>query len=121
MSEHQSLLDEARKYCDPNTGEVIKLIPKELMTQLRSAKLAVGIWGRQCRTATSAKWFVFFNDEIRDQALSEWREANRKRRRVRRRPTNGGGAPAAGDAGSKGKDPENRGLRRFVRKKRSGE
>ena len=85
MNEHQHLLDEARRFCNPTTGEVVELIPEELMRLLRAAKLAVGIPGEASRTATSAKWIVFFDDEIRDQALTQWREARHKRQRTKRR------------------------------------
>ena len=87
MNEHQHLLDEARRFCNPTTGEVVELIPEELMRLLRTAKLAVGIPGEVSQTATSAKWVVFLNDEIRDQALTRWREAKRQRQRTKRRPT----------------------------------
>ena len=39
------LLDEARRYCDQKTGEVVQRIPEELMDKLRAAKLARGIPG----------------------------------------------------------------------------
>ena len=74
MNEHQHLLDEARRVCNPTTGEVVELIPEELMRLLRTAKLAVGIAGEASRTATSAKWTVFLNAEIRDHGATRWRE-----------------------------------------------
>jgi hypothetical protein len=102
MNERQHLLDEARRFCNPTTGEVVELIPEQLMRLLRAAKLAVGIPGEASRTATSAKWIVFFNDDIRDQALTQWREAKRQRQRTKRRhvgateqtPTSGVESPA---------------------------
>ena len=45
MDDHQHLLEEAREFCDPVTGEVINRIPDELMRRLREAKLARGIHG----------------------------------------------------------------------------
>ncbi len=55
------------------------------MRLLRAAKLAVGIPGEAYQTAASAKWIVFFDDEIRDQALTRWREARHKRQHTKRR------------------------------------
>ena len=73
------------RFCNPTTGEVVELIPEELMKLLRAAKLATGIWGEQGQTATNAKWYVFLDDDIRDQALAKWREAHCKRNRTNRR------------------------------------
>ena len=73
MNEHQDLIDEARSFCDPTTGEVVELIPEELMRRLRAAKLAVGIPREVSRTTARAKWIVFLNTEIRDQAVTQWR------------------------------------------------
>ena len=82
MSEHQELLDEARRFCDPITGEVVQRIPEELMKTLREAKLARGIPGKPSqRTESHATWFVFLNSEIRDRALAEWRKASAARKR----------------------------------------
>jgi len=84
MSEHQELLDEARRFCDPTTGEVVQRIPGKLMKTLREAKLARGISGRPSqRTESHATWFVFLNGEIRDRVLAEWRKANAARKRGR--------------------------------------
>ena len=43
MSKDEQLLDEARVFCDPSTGEVLKRIPEELMQKLRMAQLARGV------------------------------------------------------------------------------
>ena len=84
MSEHQQLLDEARQFCDPTTGEVMERIPEDLMKQLRTAKLARGIPGTPSqRTESYATWFVLVNDEIRERVLAEWRKANAARKRSR--------------------------------------
>jgi len=84
MSEHQELLDEAQRFCDPTTGEVVQRIPEELMKTLREAKLARGISGKPSqRTESDATWFVFLNSEIRDRVLAEWRKANAARKRGR--------------------------------------
>ena len=83
MDDHQRLLEEAREFCDPVTGEVINRIPDELMRRLREAKLARGIHGVPSkRTVAGATWFVFLNAEIRDRVLSERRveAASRKKR-----------------------------------------
>ena len=74
MTEQQDLLEAAREYCDPKTGEVLERIPDELMEQLRAAMLARGIPGKPSkRTGTSATWFVFLNSEIKDRVLALWR------------------------------------------------
>ena len=76
MSEHEQLLDEARSFCDPTTGEVLERIPEELMTRLRGVKLALGIPGKPSqRTQSEATWFVFLNSDIRDRVRAEWRKA----------------------------------------------
>lgn len=84
MSEDQKLLDEARRFCDPTTGEVLRRIPEELMNKLREAKLARGIPGKRSRrTETYATWFVFLNSEIGNRVLAEWRKAKAARKRAR--------------------------------------
>ena len=81
MSESQ-LLSQARRYCDPATGEVIERIPEALMRQLREANLARGIPGRRNEATKSyATWFVFLTDDIREQRLNEWRTINKQRKR----------------------------------------
>ena len=90
MDEHQELLDEARRFCDPATGEVVERIPEELMKELRTAMLARGIPGRPSqRTGSSATWFVFLDEEIRERVLAEWRKANEAQRRGRAKPVQG--------------------------------
>jgi hypothetical protein len=82
----EELLNEARAYCDPNTGEVVKRMPEKLMRQLRDARLARGIHGRRSEaTKSQATWFVFLNDNIRDLILREWRTASKQPKRRRRR------------------------------------
>jgi hypothetical protein len=115
MNEHQHLLDEARRFCNPTTGEVVELIPEKLMRLLRTAKLAVGIPGEASRTATSAKWIVFFNDDIRDQALMQWREAKRQRQRTRRRHVGATEHTPTTDVQSPAITKVARGLRGFLR------
>ncbi len=118
MTGCQPLLDEARRFCDPATGEVVELIPEELMRQLRAAKLGVGIWGKECQTATNAKWFVFLTDDIRDQALTEWRRANRKRRRVKKRRVDSGEQTPTDDVRAQTKEKVVRGLHGFLRQRK---
>ena len=118
MTGYQRLLDEARRFCDPATGEVVELIPEELMRQLRAAKLAVGIWGKECQTATNAKWFVFLTDDIRDQALTEWRRANRKRRRPKKRRVDSGEQTPTDDVRPQTKEKVVRGLHGFLRQRK---
>jgi len=90
MSEYRELLDEARRFCDPTTGEVVRRIPEELMKTLREAKLARGIPGKPSqRTESHATWFVFLNSEIRDRILAEWRKANAARKRGRKKAKQG--------------------------------
>lgn len=80
----QELLDEARRFCDPTTGEVVERIPEELMKRLREAKLARGIPGKPShRTETHATWFVFLRSDIQDRVLAEWRKARAARKRTR--------------------------------------
>ena len=84
MSEDENLVDGARGYCDPTTGELVERIPEELMKKLREAKLARGIPGKPSqRTESKATWFVFLNSEIRDYVLAECRKANAARKRGR--------------------------------------
>jgi hypothetical protein len=85
MQSHQELLNQARPFCDPSTGEVVQRIPDELMQQLRAAKLAKGIpGGNNHNTQTHATWFVFLTDQIRDRALLGFREANRMQKQGQR-------------------------------------
>ncbi len=85
MQAHQDLLNQARPFCNPSTGEVVQRLPDELMQQLRAAKLTRGIPGcRSQHTQTYATWFVFFSDQIRDRVLLEFREANLNRKRGRK-------------------------------------
>ncbi len=75
VSEHEQLLNEARPFCDPATGEVVKRIPEELMQRLRAAKLARGIRNKPGRrTNSQATWFVFLSEEIRDRVLGKRRK-----------------------------------------------
>ena len=115
MNEHQHLLDEARRFCNPTTGEVVELIPEELMKLLRAAKLAVGIPGEVSQTATSAKWIVFLNEDIRGQALRQWREANRQRQRTKRQPTDSRAQVPTSGVKSPAKTVSGPGLRGFLR------
>jgi hypothetical protein len=85
MDERERLLNEARKFCDPVSGEVVERIPDDLMQRLRAARLAVGIRGEETLIATSAKWFVFLNDDIRDHVSPRWREERRGHHRNKRR------------------------------------
>ena len=118
MNEHQHLLDEARRFCNPTTGEVVELIPEELMRLLRAAKLAVGIPGEASRTATSAKWIVLFNDDIRDQALMQWREAKRQRQRTKRRHVGATEHAPTTDVQSPAEAVRRPGLRGFLRSRK---
>jgi hypothetical protein len=119
MDEHQRLLDEARRFCDPVTGEVVERIPEELMRRLRASKLAVGISGAASQTATSAKWIVFLDDRIRDQALTLSREAKRKRQRNKPRPADALDKVPASDAETPANTKSARGLRGFLRPRKS--
>ena len=118
MSEHQRLLEEARRFCDPATGEVVELIPEELMRELRAAKLALGIWGQETRTATTAKWFVFLDDDIRDQAVRKWREANHARHRTKKGRVDASGQAPTSDVDSRPKIIVARGLGGFLRQRK---
>ena len=114
MDGHQHLLEEAREFCDPVTGEVINRIPDELMSRLRAAKLARGIHGVPSKhTVAGATWFVFLNAEIRDRVLAERRvQAASRRRRSQAGEQSGPthslpGTPAASGI------PSQRGLKAF--------
>ncbi len=113
MSEHQQLLDEARRFCDPATGEVLERMPEELMKKLRSVNLARGIPGKPSRrTESHATWFVFLNSEIRDRVLLEWRKANAGRKRSR-----GSRTSASGSSSSDARPKAGRGLKEFRQRK----
>ena len=85
MQDHRELLNLPRPFCDPATGEVVQRLPDKLMLQLCAANLARGIPGCQSNhTQTGGTWFVFFTDEIRDQVLLGFREANYNRKRGRK-------------------------------------
>ena len=114
MNEHQHLLDEAGKFCNPTTGEVVELIPEELMRRLRDAKLAIGIPGKSSLTATRAKWIVFLNTEIREQSLTQWREANRQRQRTKRAQADSRPQEPTSDIERPAKVITSRGLRSFL-------
>ncbi len=119
MNEHQGLLDEARRFCNPATGEVIELIPEELMSRLRAAKLAIGIAGEPSQTAASAKWIVFLDDEIREQAVTRWRAAQRRRRpRTKRPPIDSSEQAPISDVGSLAKTKVAHGLAGFLRNRK---
>ena len=121
MNDHQQLLDEARQFCDPTTGEVAERIPEDLMGKLRAAKLARGIPGtRGQRTESYATWFVFLNDEIRERVLAEWRKVSsaRKRRRGKRVQGERTLLSSAIDAMPDGERPSNRGLQGFRQRRR---
>ena len=76
MTKDDELLDEARQYCDANTGEVLRRIPEELMQKLRKAKLARGIPGKASKhTDSYATWYVFLNSDIRADVMNAWRVA----------------------------------------------
>ena len=86
MSKDDQLLDEARGFCDASTGEVLQRIPEELMQKLRKAQLARGVPGKANKQTDSyATWFVFFNSDIRDHVMSEWRMNAQAKKRKRRR------------------------------------
>ena len=119
MNEHEQLLDKARDYCDPTTGEVLQRVPVDLMHKLRAAKLARGVPGRRSdHTETHATWFVFLSDDIRDQILAEWREANRHRKQHRATATRSKSKSVAADVGST-KDSGKRGLQQFLNRRKS--
>jgi hypothetical protein len=121
MSEHQELLEDARPFCDPETGEVLRRIPEELMKKLREAKLARGIPGKPSRrTESYATWFVFLTSEIRDRVLAEWRRANAAQKRGRGKGVQGkasADAPVTGGR-SKHQRSRNRGLKDFQQRRR---
>jgi hypothetical protein len=122
MTEHQQLLDEARRFCDPTTGEVIERMPEELMRELRAAKLARGIPGKPSqRTESYATWFVFLNSEIRDRVLAEWRAANAARKRGRgegeRREATADSSVT--DTAPNAERPSERGLKAFRKRRKS--
>jgi len=110
MDDHQRLLEEARKFCDPATGEVFNRIPDELMRRLRDANLARGIHGVPSkRTVAGATWFVFLNAEIRDRVLSERRvQAAARKRRSQSGPT-----PSLPETAAASRIPSQRGLKAF--------
>jgi hypothetical protein len=110
----EELLDEARAFCDPETGEVIKRIPEELMQKLRAARLARGIPGRPSeRTKSYATWFVFLNDEIRDRVLAEWRKVSTARKRRRQKSAATDTSPRLARQDVQRKVASSRGLRGF--------
>jgi hypothetical protein len=121
MNERQHLLDEARRFCNPTTGEVVELIPEELMRLLRDTKLAVGIPGEVSQTSTSAKWIVFLNNEIRNQASTQWREAKRRRQCTKREPTDSRAHAPTSGVESSAKTVSGRGLRGFLRPRQPDE
>ena len=102
---------------DPATGEVVEMIPGDLMRRLRAAKLALGIWGQVSRTATTARWFVFLDDHIRDQILMQWRETNQKRRLAKKRRGEANEQAPTSDVGARPKQAVDRGLRGFLRQR----
>ena len=115
MSSNEELLEQARPFCDFETGEVLKRLPEDLMQKLRAAKLARGIPGKSSdKTETFATWYVFFTTEIQDKILLEWRSANRMRKKSR---ASAGDAPPAKPARSskpaKPAKPASRGLKQF--------
>ena len=117
MSKHDLLLNEVRTFCDSQTGEVLKRIPEELMQKLRLAKLAKGIPHKASkRTDSYATWFVFFNSDIRDDVMNEWREAQRALNRKRHtRPPN---AKTPSEP-TKPHSSNNQGLKQFVKRRTS--
>ena len=120
MKEHEQLLDEARNFCNQTTGEVLERIPEEMMNRLRAAKLARGVPGRRNeRTETYATWFVYLSDDIRDQVLGKWREANRLRRQRNAAATKAKLEPVAADPPSESRESSNRGLQEFLQRKKS--
>ncbi len=120
MSEHEQLLDEARRFCNPATGEVLERIPEELMTRLRAAKLALGIPGKPSqRTQSEATWFVFLNFDIQDRVLAEWRKAKAAQDRLGEE----GSTPAATRDAPNVDEPStgpaaNHGLKGFVQRRK---
>ncbi|MHB8955480.1 MAG: hypothetical protein ACYC4U_21100, partial [Pirellulaceae bacterium] len=63
----------------------------------------------------TAKWYVFLDDQIRDQVVKQWREVNRKRQRARKRRVEPDQQPPTSDVESPAKTLSGRGLRGFVR------
>lgn len=121
MKEHEQLLEEARTFCDPTTGEVLQRIPEGLMNKLRAAKLTRGVPGRPNeRTETYATWCVFLNDEIRDQVMARWREANRLRRQRHAAARKATPEVVTPGVGSQSRQSSNRGLHAFRLRKKSG-
>ena len=120
MSKDDQLLDEARGFCDPSTGEVLQCIPEELMQKLRMAQPARGVPGKASKhTESYATWFVFLNSDIRDHVMSEWRLAHRALDRKRRRRTAVAKTPSESTRNSE--PPGNQGLKLFVRGRKSEE
>ena len=118
MTEDKQLLDQAWRFCDPNTGEVLARIPDELMSKLRAAGLARGVPGkRNEQTETYATWYVFLSDGIRDRVMAEWREANRQLNRYRK--TRKQAKPIAAGAAVEEKEPKMRGLGAFRQRRKS--
>lgn len=119
MKEHEQLLEEAGAFCHPTTGEVLQRIPEELMNRLRAAKLARGVPGRRSdRTDTHATWFVFLSDDIGEQVLAKWRDANRQRKHRHTAAAKAKPQPVAADVGST-KDSSKRGLQQFRQRRKS--
>ena len=115
------LLDEARRFCDPATGEVVERIPEDLMKKLRNAKLARGIPGKpNPDTESQATWFVFFDAEIRARVLADVRRvrANQRRARAKRAKRNDASTKTAQSGGEVGPSG-NRGLKAFLRRQNS--
>ena len=120
MRNHEQLLDEARQFCDPKTGEVVQRIPDELMQKLREAQLARGIPGRRSsRTDSHATWFVFLTDDIRDQFLDEWRAVKRTRKRSRGTVEKANSQPSSEDSPATPAQGKSRGLKQFVQRRKS--
>ena len=120
MDKVDQLIDEAREFCEPSTGEVLRRIPEELMQKLRAAKLARGIPGKPNKnTGSYATWFVFLNSDIRDHVMGEWRRAQRSLNRKRRQRTAAANAlsPSIRNTESAG----NQGLKLFGRGRKSEE
>ena len=120
MKEQEQLLDEARTFCDETTGEVLQRRPEELMSKLRAAQLAKGVpCRRNERTETYATWFVFLSEDIREQVLAKWREANRERRHRPAAAGNVAPKPVAAGAGLKSSGLRKRGLGQFTQQRKS--
>jgi hypothetical protein len=122
MEDHSRLLEEAAGYCNLETGEVVSRMPSELMTALRAAKLARGVVGRRNeRTESTATWFVFFSDGIRNDVLTKVRAraAVRKQRRSESRQNAEAGPDVPPIAPVE--VPCHRGLRAFRQRKNSAD